>query len=91
MSIWKYQDDLIKEGEIFLYLVSINVYKKGMYETYNSKYYSSKEYIKGIIPKQFYRYPKFTIEKEIELIEAPINWLSKNAQLINDSEIQNNK
>lgn len=92
MNIWKYQDSILTEGDNFLYQVSISVHKKGLFETHNIKYYSSKKYIDNIIYQSFYKYPKFIIEKEVELIEAPLNWLSKNAKLLkNDSEVQNNK
>lgn len=77
--MWKYNDDYIKEGDSFLYEVSLCGYRKNLFETYNIKYYKSKIYIKDVIYKTFYKYNTFILEKEIKLIEAPLKWLKQNA------------
>lgn len=76
--MWIYNDKIISIGESFLYKVSINIYKKNLFKTFQTKYYTSNKFIKGVIENQFYKYPKFLLEKEIELIEAPLKWLQEN-------------
>jgi hypothetical protein len=82
---WIYQNRIIKEDEYFIYEVLIYLHTKNSFSLHESKIYKSKQFIDNIIESSYNRYKDFTIEKEIQLIKAPINWLEKFALKSNDN------
>lgn len=80
MNYWIYQNKHIQESDYFIYEVLIYVYQDNTYYLYESKQYRCNQYIENIIEYSYHKYSKFSIEKEIQLVKAPISWLKENAQ-----------
>lgn len=83
MQVWKYKNWIIDPGDRFIYRVELFVYTSNRYWLESSKLYACNKFIDGIIEDQFFYYKNYSLEKETELIEAPIEWLETNAEFIN--------
>lgn len=82
MKYWKYNNWIIDEGETFIYRVELHVQQDRRYWLESTKFYGSKVPIEGILEEQIIQYNTFTLIKSIELSEAPIEWLERNATQI---------
>lgn len=82
MKLWKFNNSFLDISTEFIYEVDLFKFQDNCWNLENSRRYSSKQYIEGLIEFQQWNYDSFKLFKFIDLISAPINWLEKNAELV---------
>lgn len=82
MKTWKYNDLTLDPSDKFIYEVDLFILRDNCWNLENTKQYSCNEFIEDFISYQEWLYPEFKIFKYTTLLYAPLEWLEKNAVLI---------
>ena len=82
MKTYKFNDSFLDIADQFIYEVNLFKYEDNCWNLENSKLYSSLIFISDLVEFEKWIYDDFKLFKYTELIAAPIEWLNRNAILI---------
>lgn len=82
MKTYKFNNCYLDIADKFIYEVDLFKVEDNCWNLENSRKYSSDVFINDVVEFQKWIYPYFKIFKFTELIAAPIEWLERNAILV---------
>lgn len=82
MDCYVNNGDFLFPSNEFEYEVDLEVFQENLYYIAESRTFTCKEYIEGIITPSVYSYKNFRLERSIKLVGAPLEWIkSKGLEL----------